>query len=123
MASSEEFSSLREEALRRMRQMHSASHSSRPPAEASPPQEVYSPPISPPPPPPEVHKDPGRSKASPFSEFLGSLAGIGGQRESRSLFDELNIDEEKAIIGVLIYVLYKNGADIKLMLALGYLLI
>lgn len=33
------------------------------------------------------------------------------------------IDEEKALIGMLIYILYKQGADIKLLLALGYLLI
>ena len=32
-------------------------------------------------------------------------------------------DEEKALIGLLIYVLYKNGCDTKLMLALGYLLL
>jgi hypothetical protein len=33
------------------------------------------------------------------------------------------IDEEKALIGMLIYILYKQGADIKLLLALGYLLL
>ncbi len=123
MASSDEFTSLREEALRRMQQMHAASHLSRPSQETSSTQVAHSPPAPPPPPAPEVHKDSGRGKASPFSEFLGSLAGLGGQKGSKSLFDELNIDEEKAIIGILIYVLYKNGADIKLMLALGYLLI
>lgn len=35
----------------------------------------------------------------------------------------IGIDEEKALIAMLIYILYKNGADIKLMLALGYLLL
>ena len=36
---------------------------------------------------------------------------------------EKKIDEEKALIGLLIYILYKQGADIKLLLALGYLLL
>lgn len=35
----------------------------------------------------------------------------------------IRIDEEKALIGLLIYILYKQGADIKLLLGLGYLLI
>ena len=30
---------------------------------------------------------------------------------------------QKALIGLLIYILYKQGADIKLLLALGYLLL
>ncbi len=33
------------------------------------------------------------------------------------------LDEEKAILLMLIYILYKNGADIKLIIALAYLLI
>lgn len=122
MASSEEFSSLREQALRRMRQMHSSAQSSEPQVNSSPVSEPISHPD-----PPGIHNEHNnesrRKQASPFSEFLGSLAGIGNQNNQKSLFDELNIDEEKAVIGILIYVLYKNGADIKLMLALGYLLI
>ncbi len=35
----------------------------------------------------------------------------------------IKIDEEKALIGMLIYILYKNGGDHKLILALLYLLI
>jgi anti-sigma factor RsiW len=35
----------------------------------------------------------------------------------------IRIDEEKALIAMLIYVLYKQGADTKLLLGLGYLLI
>ena len=34
-----------------------------------------------------------------------------------------SIDEEKALIGMLIYILYKQGADVKLLLGLGYLLL
>ena len=35
----------------------------------------------------------------------------------------IKLDEEKALIGLLMYVLYKNNADMKLILALGYLLL
>lgn len=35
----------------------------------------------------------------------------------------LEIDEEKALIALLIYILYKQGSDIKLLLGLGYLLL
>ncbi len=58
----------------------------------------------------------------PPSASIDSLKGL-----TSGLFDgvfkNFNIDEEKIIIGVLIYLLYKNGGDIKLLLALGYLLI
>lgn len=40
-----------------------------------------------------------------------------------SLLDGFDIDEEKAMIGLLIYILAKNGSDVKLLLALGYLLL
>lgn len=128
MASSDDFSSLREQALRRMHQMYSSVGREE--------DSIDSPP---PPPPPEQKPPPqqtrgshstqsthGNSKGgSPLSDFLGSIAGLGGSKgsSSGSILDELNIDEEKAIIGILIYILYKNGADIKLMLALGYLLL
>ena len=73
---------------------------------------------------PPPKKNTQRGAASPLSDFFNSLAGLGGQKtSSKSILDELNIDQDKAIIGILIYILYKNGADIKLMLALGYLLI
>ena len=49
------------------------------------------------------------ARASP-KKPLFSLAGI-------------DIDEEKALIAMLIYILYKQGADIKLLLGLGYLLL
>lgn len=40
-----------------------------------------------------------------------------------ALSGKIKIDEEKALIGLLIYILYKQGADIKLLLGLGYLLL
>ncbi len=57
-------------------------------------------------------------------DLLGSLLGGSGAK-SKELFElaGVHIDEEKALIGMLIYILYKQGADIKLLLALGYLLL
>lgn len=40
-----------------------------------------------------------------------------------NLLKEFNIDQEKLMLILLIYVLYKNGSDFKLIAALGYLLI
>lgn len=53
----------------------------------------------------------GTSKSGEHGK--GELFNIGG----------IKIDEEKALIGLLIYILYKQGSDIKLLLALGYLLL
>ena len=58
-----------------------------------------------PPPQPEPQPEEPQKLADPLKELTG-----------------LELDEEKALIGLLIYILYKNGADIKLLLGLGYLL-
>ena len=61
-------------------------------------------------------------KAHGIDALLGSL--LGGKSDGK-LFDlaGIPIDEEKALIGMLIYILYKQGADVKLLLGLGYLLL
>ena len=66
-----------------------------------------------PPPPPPAPEPPANTQQQ---------GGIGGILSS-ILGHDTKIDEEKALIGMLIYILYKNGADVKLMLALGYLLL
>ena len=120
MASSDDFSTLREQAMRRMRQMYAGS-TQREPIDIPP---VTSENIE-----TQAQSSPPKMKAqrraaSPLSDFFNSIAGLGRQNSSnKSIFDDLNIDEDKAVIGILIYILYKNGGDIKLMLALGYLLI
>ena len=55
-----------------------------------------------------------------LSSLLGTKTGNTGK-----LFDlaGIPIDEEKALIAMLIYILYKQGADVKLLLGLGYLLL
>lgn len=65
-------------------------------------------------PPPTGSPPPEKPPASP--SLISSLLGGG------KLPGGLAIDEEKAMIAMLIYILYKQGADIKLLLALGYLL-
>ncbi len=74
---------------------------------------------------PETAKEPQKQETHSAAQFTqkdhehsppgGLLGGLLGS--------DFKIDEEKALIGMLIYILYKNGADVKLMLALGYLLL
>ena len=66
----------------------------------------------------------------------GANASSGGSSPLRSplqaspsagkltdLLSGLDIDEEKALIALLIYILWKNGADKKLLFGLGYLIL
>ena len=53
--------------------------------------------------------------------LLGSLLGSSGSKLTE--IAGIPIDEEKALIAMLIYILYKQGADVKLLLGLGYLLL
>ena len=48
------------------------------------------------------------------NEPIGDIAGLLGG---------IKIDEEKALIAMLIFILYKQGADIKLLMGLAYLLL
>ena len=91
------FTTMQEEAIRRVREMQKRSRSI---VGASPNSE---------PAPPKAEETPQSS--SLLSGLLGGNLG------------DIKIDEEKALIGLLIYILYKQGADIKLLLALGYLLL
>ncbi len=64
-------------------------------------------------------------KSNPDKDSSGDfLSGILGKTGSiGDLLKKLNIDEEKLLILFLIYILYKNGSDYKLLLALGYLIV
>ena len=90
----ESFRTMQEEALSCVREMQRRSQN-------------YAPPPTPPPPEPAPDKS---EQSNSDSKTLFSLGGI-------------KIDEEKALIALLIYILYKNNADMKLLLGLGYLLI
>lgn len=108
--SENQFNTMQQEAVRRVREMQrrsqSLTESSQPslPIEDMPPKAEQKPPEA-----NRQHYDNGKNP--PYEKGRPSL--IAG----------LKIDEEKAMIALLIYILYKQGADVKLLLALGYLLI
>ena len=62
---------------------------------------------------------PGDGGAFPLA---GALFG-GGKAGKPLNIAGIAVDEEKAMIAMLIYILYKQGGDIKLLLALAYLLL
>lgn len=69
-------------------------------------------PSAPPPPPPQpTHEKP--TTAPVDNGFISSLSKLV----------DFKIDEEKALIGIIIYILAKNNADPKLLVGLGYLLL
>lgn len=103
------FTTMQEEAIRRVREMQRRSRSivgASPDSEPAPPNAEENPRTQ------NVHSP---QKAPQSSSLLSGL--LGGN------LGDIKIDEEKALIGLLIYILYKQGADIKLLLALGYLLL
>lgn len=59
------------------------------------------------------------------SDAADTHSGGGHAEKKGALFNlaGIQIDEEKAMIALLIYILYKNKADMKLLLGLGYLLL
>ena len=58
-----------------------------------------------------------------FSEEFWKTSLSGQGHDELFNIAGIKIDEEKALIALMIYILYKNGADVKLLLGLGYLLI
>lgn len=68
---------------------------------------------SPPPPPPPQPQQEKPTTAPVDNGFISSLSKLV----------DFKIDEEKALIGIIIYILAKNKADPKLLIGLGYLLL
>lgn len=94
----EEMMAMQKDAERRVREMQERSKS----------LVANDPPPPPPPPPPKpqpIHNE------TPVNK--GFLEG---------LFPDIKIDEEKALIIFLLIILARNGADMKMLIALGYLL-
>ena len=89
----ENFEDMRQEAIRRVMEMQQRSQHLTGDTATAPPPPV-----------------PGSQPPPPGGALTDLLSG-------------LNIDEEKAMIGLLIYILWKNGADKKLLLGLGYLIL
>ena len=93
-----DFNRMQEEALNRLREMQRRSRTA-----------VNQPKQSQPDPKPQPQQP--KSQSPPRPDAL------------KSLFGDVKIDSEKALILLMLFVLYKNNADLKLLLALGYLLI
>lgn len=107
--SDKQFNAMQEEAIRRVREMQKRSNT----IMSDEPAKVLD---APPPP----QSTPASPQTTP-----SFLSGLFGSQKNGELFNlaGIKIDEEKALIGILIYILYKQGADIKLLLGLGYLLL
>ena len=116
----QKFNTMQEEAIKRVREMQKRSRSI---VENNSPEQSSntdnSVPIN--------HNDSDHTNSSQISQpnINSLLSGLLSGGKSGELFNinGIKIDEEKAMIGLLIYILYKQGADVKLLLGLGYLLI
>ena len=107
---------MRSEALRRMREMQRRAEAA---GFSPPPQEKSAVPKG------NAGGSPHGSAAD-LRSLLGSV--LGGSRpgeggEGLFRLGGMVIDEEKALIAMLIYILFRQGADVRLLLALGYLLL
>ena len=97
---------MQEEAIRRVREMQRRSRSivgASPNSEPAPPKAE------------ETHRTQNAHSPQKAPQSSSLLSGLLG--------GNLGDIKIKALIGLLIYILYKQGADIKLLLALGYLLL
>lgn len=65
----------------------------------------------------------GASGANASSGGPSPLQAPPSAGKLTDLLSGLDIDEEKALIALLIYILWKNGADKKLLFGLGYLIL
>lgn len=63
------------------------------------------------------------SAQDPLQGLFSSLLGADGSSGGLTNLWDFKIDEEKALIGLIIYILAKNKADPKLLIGLGYLLL
>ena len=73
--------------------------------------------------PPVKQPSPTPVHNSAQSDLFGSLFGNSSKIKGLSNLWDFKIDEEKALIGIIIYILAKNNADPKLLIGLGYLLL
>lgn len=109
------FDAMRQDAIRRSREMQRRAAPSPPPAPTESPrqQNEFPPPASPPPasPPPKP----------PNAGAQGLLQSLKLPAELNGLLTEWN--GEKLALAALLYLLYKEGADVSLLLAMAYILL
>lgn len=123
---SKDFNSMQEEAIRRVHEMQQRSRNlvNGTPIQEAPHSDTNN---------EEQNHNSNNNKhkarnSNPLNGLLGGILGkssLKGGQGHDELFNiaGIKIDEEKALIALMIYILYKNGADVKLLLGLGYLLI
>ncbi len=65
-----------------------------------------------------------KSDGQPYKDILKSNSIVNGLKNALGIdIAHLGLDNEKIMLALLIYILYKNGADIKLLVALAYILL
>lgn len=113
------FDAMRQDAIRRSREMHRRAMPAPPvaPPVQPPPPPPDSPP-KPPGPPPPIPPKPPKPPMGELSDLLGSLHL---SEELRGLLTDW--DGEKLALAGILYLLYKEGADPALLLAIGYILL
>lgn len=102
------FDAMRQDAIRRSREMHRRAN----PEPPSPPA---------PPPPPEPPPSPPEHRPPPVPDLSGLLEGLHLSEELRGLLTVW--DGEKLALAGILYLLWKEGADPALLLALAYILL
>lgn len=98
---------MQRDAVNRVNEMHRRASQMVNPSPSAPP---------PPPPPQPHHNEPPHKKTTTAPVDNGFVSSL-------SKLVDFKIDEEKALIGLIIYILAKNKADPKLLIGLGYLLL
>ena len=114
---------MQQEAIRRVRDMQKRAQNYIGPNGHKPPPKVENRPNPNPKPKPAPQNSPNNMGNQNMQSTLGNLLNMGNLTGVEGILKDFNIDNEKILIGILAYLLYKNNADLKLIIALGYLLL
>lgn len=64
------------------------------------------------------------ANGQPYKDILKSNSIVSGLKDALGIdLAHMGLDNEKIMLALLIYILYKNNADIKLLIALAYILL
>lgn len=123
--SSGEMLRMQQDAMARVREMQRRANQNLTPTDpAPPPPSTPSPQQEPPSAPPPQQEPSQTSKPSdkePAFSLFSSLFGLDDNKES--LFKKLGFEQEQVFLLVLLWLLWKEGADHKLLLALLYIML
>ncbi len=110
------FNAMRQDAIRRSREMHRRAEPEIPSSSEDPVT-----PQSPPPSPPSPQNQSKKPQRSPLGELTGLLEGLPLSDELHGFLTDW--DGEKLALAGILYLLWKEGGDPVLLLALGYILL